>query len=179
MSPSRDAMPRAGNHTHARNRRKKRPMPRFLIEISLAIALTFGAILASVTDARASELMVSAAFARASATPAAKSGAAYLSIVNGASEPDRLVSITTPAARSSKLHTTVMAGDVMKMEEAGDVEVPPGGTLEMKPGGLHVMLTGLAAPLTQGGMIEMTLRFERAGDLKVMVPIGSVAADGP
>ena len=109
----------------------------------------------------------------------AKSGAAYVSVVNQGTKADRLLSISTPAARSAELHTTVMAGDVMKMEAAGEIDVPAGATLEMKPGGLHVMLMGLIAPLKQGETIEMTLRFERAGDLKVMVPIGSVAADGP
>ncbi len=120
--------------------------------------------------------MVSAAFARASALPAAKSGAAYVSIVNHGSEADRLLSITTPAAKSAELHTTVMAGDVMKMEGVSEVEVAAGGTLEMKPGGLHVMLMGLIAPLKQGETIEMTLRFEKTGDFKVTVPIGGVAA---
>ena len=89
------------------------------------------------------------------------------------------MAITTPAAASAVLHTTQMDGDVMKMESAGAVEIPPGGMLEMKPGGSHVMMMGLSAPLKQGEMIELTFSFETAGDLKVMVPVGSVAAAAP
>ena len=154
-------------------------MSRILLEVSLAIALTIGAILASVSGANANELMVSAAFARASATSMAKSGAAYVSVVNQGTEADRLLSISTPAARSAELHTTVMAGDVMKMIASGEIEVAAGGMLEMKPGGLHVMLMGLIAPLKQGETIEMTLRFEKAGEIKVMVPVGGVADGSP
>jgi periplasmic copper chaperone A len=77
------------------------------------------------------------------------------------------------------LHTTQMDGDVMKMEAAGAVEILPGGTLEMKPGGSHVMMMGLSAPLKQGGTIELTLSFETAGELKVMVPVGGIAAGSP
>ncbi len=151
-------------------------MTRMFLEVFLAIALTLGAILASVTGANANEFMVSAAFARASATPMAKSGAAYISVVNQGTEADRLLSISTPAARSAELHTTVMAGDVMKMEAAGEIVVPAGGMVEMKPGGLHVMLMGLIAPLKQGETIEMTLHFEKAGEIKVIVPVGGIAA---
>lgn len=109
----------------------------------------------------------------------AKSGAAYVSVVNQGTEADRLLSISTPAARSAELHTTVMAGDVMKMVASGEIEVAAGGMLEMKPGGLHVMLTGLIAPLKQGKTIELTLRFEKAGEIKVMVPVGGVADGSP
>ena len=154
-------------------------MSRILLELSVAIALTLAAILASATGAAANELSVSSAFARASATPMAKSAVAYVSIRNAGSQADRLIAISTPVARSADLHTTVMAGDIMKMQPAGVVELPPGGQLEMQPGGLHVMLTGLAAPLKQGETIEMTLSFEKAGELKVSVPIGRVAATSP
>lgn len=151
-------------------------MSRILLELSVAIALTLAAILTPATGAAANELIVSSAFARASATPAAKSAVAYVSIRNKGSQADRLIAISTPAARSADLHTTTMAGDIMKMQPAGVVELPPGGQLEMRPGGLHIMIMGLAAPLKQGESFEMTLSFEKAGDLKVTVPIGGVAA---
>lgn len=66
----------------------------------------------------------------------------------------------------------------MKMLAAGPVDIPQGGTLEMKPGGYHIMLMGLAQPLKKGEEIEITLTFEKAGDLKVKVPVGEVAAGG-
>ncbi len=148
-----------------------------LLEIAAAIALTLAAIIASVSGANASDIAVTGAFARASATPMAKSGAVYLTIVNHASEADRLLAISTPAASSAELHQSVMDGDVMKMEPKDNVELLPGATLEMGPGGLHLMLTGLSAPLKQGGSIEMVLTFEKAGDMKVTVTVEGVAAN--
>jgi copper(I)-binding protein len=153
-------------------------MNRILIELAVAIALTIGAIIASVTGASANELMVSGAFARASATPMAKSGAAYVTLMNHGSETDRLLSVSSPSAESAAVHSTTMDGDVMKMEETGPVELQPMGMIEMKPGGMHIMLIGLKAPLKKGDTLELTLTFERAGDIEVQVPVGDIAADG-
>lgn len=151
-------------------------MRQFMIEVSAAIALTLGAIFASATGAVANDVMVMNAFARASATPVAKAGVAYVSVMNHGATADRLVSITTTAATGAELHTTVMEGDVMKMETVGPLDVPPMATVEMKPGGLHVMLTGLKAPLKEGQKIELILTFEKAGEVRVAVPVGAVAA---
>jgi hypothetical protein len=154
-------------------------MLRILFELCLAIGLTLGTILTLVTGTHANELTVSGAFARASATPQAKSGAAYVSILNTGAEADRLLSISTPAAANAVLHATAMAGGVMKMESEDNADVAAGGMLEMRPGGTHVMLTGLSAPLIQGETMELTLHFEKAGDVLVTVPIAGVAANGP
>lgn len=151
-------------------------MRQFLIEVSAAIALTLGAIIASGTGAIASDMMVMNAYARASATPAARAGAAYITVMNHGGEADRLLSVSTPAATSAEFHTTVMEGDVMKMETVGPLELAPMATVEMKPGGLHVMLMGLKAPLKEGEKIELVLTFEKAGEVKVEVPVGTVAA---
>ncbi len=153
-------------------------MNRILIEIAAAIALTLGAVIASVTGASASDLMANGAFARASASPAAKSAAAYVTLMNHGAQADRLIAVSTPAAASAAVHTTRMDGDVMKMEEAGPVELPPMGMVEMKPGGMHIMLMGLKAPLKKGDTLELTLTFEKAGDMKVQVPVGDIAAEG-
>lgn len=120
--------------------------------------------------------MVVGAFARASATPAAKSGAAYVSLLNQGADADRLLAVATPAAASAELHRSVMTGDVMEMEAVEAVDLEPGVTVAMDPGGLHVMLMGLAAPLREGGSIEMLLTFERAGKVTVHVPVKGVAA---
>lgn len=153
-------------------------MTRTVFARSTAMALTLAALLASDAGAQTNPMMVTDAFARASATPVAKSGAAYVSIMNHGADADRLVEITTPAARSAELHVTVMDGDLMRMEPAGPIDLTAGGTLAMKPGGLHIMLMGLVAPLQQGTELVLTLRFEKAGDLTVKVPVGEVAAGG-
>lgn len=153
-------------------------MRKITLEFAAAIALTLGAIIASAGGVLASDVMVINAFARASATPVAKSGAAYVTVMNHGTEADRLLSLSSPAARFAELHTSRMDGDVMKMEPAGIIDLPPNATVEMKPGGMHVMLMGLAAPLKEGESVDLVLHFERAGDVTVSVPVGSTAAGG-
>lgn len=158
--------------------REECPMRRILLEFAAAIALTLGATIALAGGANASDIMVMNAFARASATPVAKSGAAYVSIMNHGSAADRLVAISTPAAMSADVHKTETVDGVMKMEATGPLDIPAGGMVEMAPGGYHIMLMGLSAPLKQGETLDLTFTFEKAGDVKVNVPVGSVADTG-
>ena len=150
-------------------------MRRTLFRLSAAIALTLGALLTSPGGAGASSVMIVQAFARASATPTATSGAAYVSLMNHGAEADRLVSAASPAAKTADIHKTDIVDGVMKMQAAGPLEIPAMGTLEMKPGGYHVMLIGLVKPLKKGEEIEITFTFEKAGDVTVKVPVGDVA----
>ena len=153
-------------------------MRRTILNAFAAITLSLAAITATATGASASSVMVTQAFARASATPTAKSGAAYVTLMNHAGEADKLLSASSPAAKTTEIHTTEMVDGVMKMKPAGVLEIPAMGTLEMKPGSYHVMLMGLVKPLKEGEQIEVTLTFEKAGELKVTVPVGAVAAGG-
>ena len=144
-----------------------------------AATLTIAAILPLAPGVRASDIMVSQAFARASATPAAKAGSAYLTLANHGSNADRLIRITAAAAQTAGLHETVTENGVMMMRAVDSVELPPGAVIEFKPGGLHVMLSGLTSPLKQGETLSLTLRFETAGEVKVTVPVAGVAAQSP
>lgn len=153
-------------------------MRRTLLEIIAALSLTIAAIVTMVPGASASDLMVMKAFARASATPTAETGAAYVSLMNHGKEGDSLVSVSTPAAAMAHLHKSEMVNGVMKMEPVDALELPGQGVLEMKPGGYHIMLMGLKQPLKKGDEIDITLHFQRAGDVSVKVPVGGVAANG-
>ena len=153
-------------------------MRRTLLEYFAAISLTLAAIIAPSSDVSAGSVMIMKAYARASATPTAKTSAAYVSLMNHAPEADRLLAVTTPAAASAEVHKTESVDGVMKMMPAGALEVPGSGMLEMKPGGYHIMLMGLTQPLKKGDEIELTLTFEKAGEMKVKVPVGAVAAGG-
>jgi hypothetical protein len=153
-------------------------MRRALLDLSAAISLTLAAMLASASGVNASSIMVVEAFARASATPTATAGAAYVSVMNHASQPDTLLAVASPAARAADIHMTEAVDGVMKMKSAGPLEIPAMGTLEMRPGGFHIMLVGLKAPLRQGEEVEITLSFSKAGELTVRVPVGGVAQGG-
>jgi periplasmic copper chaperone A len=171
----RDAVSRAFRHTTAHFRIKTCAMRKLMLEIAAA-ALTLGAILASATGVSASDVLVKDAYARASATPVAKAGAVYVSITNQGATADRLLAVSSPVASMATLHRTIKDGDIMRMEEAGPVDLQPNETLIMEPGGLHVMLMGLKAPLKQGEVVELTLVFETAGPVTVKVPVGSAVA---
>jgi len=99
-------------------------------------------------------------------------GGAFMTIVNAAGTADRLISAQSPASKTVELHETTEVDGVMKMRPVpGGFEVPANGRLELKPGGKHVMLIGLTAPLAAGQTIEITLNFEKSGAIKVQVPV--------
>lgn len=115
------------------------------------------------------------------ATPnGAKVGAGYLTITNEGTEPDRLVALTSPAARKVTLHGSMKEGDVVKMRTLDKgIEIKPGETVELKPEGAHVMFEGLRAPLLEAGRVQGTLVFEKAGSIDVdyaIEPMGTKAA---
>lgn len=86
---------------------------------------------------------------------------------------DRLLGGRTPAAQRVELHTMKMEGDVMRMREVGTIELPPGQTVKLEPGGLHLMFMGLKAPLKAGDTVPLVLRFEKAGEQTVEMKVSA------
>ena len=97
--------------------------------------------------------------------------AAYLLLRNRGVSVHRLVGAETDAAERVEIHESRVVDDVMRMNEIDGVDVPPGGTVELRPGGIHLMLLGLTRALVDGEEIYLTLRFEPLGELSVSVPI--------
>ena len=140
------------------------------------LALAASLVVASAALAQTNQLEVSNAWARA--TPGkAENGAAYLTIQSPT--PDRLLSVSTPVAKKAELHTMSMEGMVMKMRPLADLDIPAGQPVTLKPGGQHVMLLGLDAPLREGQSFPLTLTFEKAGTRTVTVAIEKPGAVGP
>jgi copper(I)-binding protein len=106
-------------------------------------------------------------------------GAAYVTIRNTGEQADRLIAVETAVAGRPEVHQMVKEGGVMKMRPAEPLEIPPGGEVRLEPGGLHIMLMQLRAPLAQGGEVPLTLVFEQAGEVTVMAPVGAIGASGP
>lgn len=123
-------------------------------------------------DYKTGDLQIGHPWARPTA---GKVGGAFLSIANTGTQPDRLLGGSTTAADKVELHQTIRDGDVMRMRPVESLAVAPGAPVALKPGGLHIMLIGLKAPLKVGDRIPLTLRFERAGEVQVelMVQAGS------
>lgn len=97
-------------------------------------------------------------------------GAGYLKLANKG-PVDRLISATSPAAGSVEIHSMSMEGDVMKMRQVDAIEIATGQTVELKPGGYHLMLMGLKAPLKVGDKFPLTLKFEKSGEVVVRVHV--------
>ncbi len=104
-------------------------------------------------------------------------GGGFLRIVGGAAG-DRLVSASSEIAGRVELHSMTMDGDVMRMRQVDAIDVPAGKTVDLAPGGLHVMFLDLKAPLKTGSSIPLTLRFEKAGEVKVDVKVQTAAPAG-
>ncbi|MFC7537353.1 copper chaperone PCu(A)C [Sphingomonas sp. GCM10030256] len=132
-------------------------------------AAIFLFVLAAPVAAKAPQVHVSG-WARAS-IPGQDRTAAYLSIHNAAAAGDRLVAVSTPAASKATIHQTRLAGGNVQMRPLPSLEIAPGRAVAMKPGGMHLMLTGLKAPLRAGRQLPLTLRFQRAGVVRTSVPV--------
>ena len=114
----------------------------------------------------------------ARATPGrAQNGAVYLTI--RAPAGDRLVALSSPVAAAVELHESAMAGMVTKMRRLAGVAIPAGQSVAFAPGGRHIMLVGLKAPLREGQSFSLTLTFAKAGPQTVTVAVGKVGAMGP
>jgi periplasmic copper chaperone A len=118
------------------------------------------------------DLMIVNAFAPAPLVPTAQAAAVYFTVMNHGPEDDELLSVSTPAATSATLHTSVLENDVWKMRPLTSIDIPPGALVQLVPGARHVMLTGLKAPLKEGDNIALRLLFEKAGTIDVTIPVG-------
>ena len=115
-------------------------------------------------------LVVDGAWVRASIGDS-KVSAAYFSITNRGESADRFVGAATERAGHTMIHRSVVEDGVMKMRHVGAIEIPPGKSVRLEPGGLHVMLMGVSSPLEIGERISVTLVFERAGEVALSVPV--------
>jgi len=111
--------------------------------------------------------------------PGAMVAVGYMEIRNTGAQPDRLIAASTPVAKSVEMHVTQREGEVMKMRQVKDFEIPARERITLRPGGSHLMLVGLERPLKKGERITMRLRFEHAGELQVEVEVQDIGARKP
>jgi copper(I)-binding protein len=114
-------------------------------------------------------------FSRAT-PPGAKVAGAFMAIANQGKDPDRLINVASPAAGLVQIHEMAVDGGIMKMRAVQGVDLKPGATTELRPGGFHVMLEGLKQPLKQGDNIPLTLTFEKAGSIDVQLIVEAMGA---
>ena len=162
----------------------------------LAVVVVAGA--CSSGSAGTGKIEISGAWARTSPMIEG-AGAAYMVIKNTGSDADALIGASSPAAKTTEVHETYMieaspeasmdgmggmaspeasmdggmgaGGEMMGMRPIPRLDIPAGGSVELKPGSYHIMLIELVAPLKAGDKIDITLKFEKAGDVKVTAEV--------
>ena len=125
-----------------------------------------------------SDLHVRHPWARATLS-GGKVAAGYMEIRNSGREPDRLVGASTPYAERVELHAVERRGDGAKTREVKALDLPARRRLILRPGGSHLSIVGLKAPLARGERFPLTLRFERAGELQVEIEVQPAEAKRP
>jgi|SRR5262245_38970295 len=108
----------------------------------------------------------------------ATTAAIYFHLVS-AKDPDRLMSVEAPAAQKAEIHEETTQNGVVRMNNLAAIDIPAGGTVNFAPGGKHLMLTGLKAPLKEGESFLITLTFDKAGTQSTPVKVLAASANGP
>ena len=145
----------------------------------VCLAMAACAATAHAEDVKVGDLVISQAWSRA--TPSgAKTGGGYVTIENRGSAPDRLIGGMADVAGKVQVHEMSMDNGVMKMRPVDNgLAIDPGKTVKLAPGGYHLMMMDLKAPLKQGDKVPVTLEFEKAGKVTVSLDVKGVGAQGP
>ena len=143
----------------------------------LATVLLLVLFVGNQTHPQTSTNTITVEHAWARATPGgARTGAAYMTLMNTGASADRLLSATTPVADQVQFHKEIEDNGVSRMREVHNVELSPGGKIIFKPGDMHMMIVGLKQPLKEGQTFPLSLQFEKARHIDVTVPIEKVGA---
>ncbi len=140
-------------------------MKKVISSVLLASAFISTTVFANGHEVKVGNLKIEHPMARAT-VPAQKMSGGFVKIENKGGA-DKLLSASSPASKSMELHTMTMDGNVMKMREVKAIDIPSNGTVELKPGGLHLMFIDLNEQLKPGSTFKVKLKFEKAGEVEV------------
>lgn len=142
--------------------------------VAAVIALCLAPLAAEADEAeplaRHGDIVVEDGWARASLAHVPNS-AAYVTLTNEGARSDRLVDATSSAAERVELHAHLHEDGVVRMRRIEAIEITPGEPTVLRPGGLHVMLFGLTAPLLEGTRLPLELHFAEAGTIVLELPV--------
>ncbi|WKA31666.1 copper chaperone PCu(A)C [Bradyrhizobium roseum] len=134
---------------------------------------------AQAQEVKVGDLVITQAWSRATPTGAKVAGG-YLTIENKGAAPDRLASGSSEVAGKFEIHEMAMNNGVMSMRPLDKgLSIEPGKTVKLAPGGYHLMLMDLKAPLKQGDKVPLTLEFEKAGKVVLSLDVQGVGAQAP
>ncbi len=97
--------------------------------------------------------------------------AGYLTLVNDTAAEDALVGASSARAERVEVHEMAMQDGVMQMRAVARLAIPANGSIELSPGGRHLMFFGVARPFAEGETIPVRLRFDGAGEIDVLLPV--------
>lgn len=143
------------------------------MKYAIIIALLIPA-LTSCQEQKPAELSVSEGWTRPTVA-AGQVAAVYLTIENPGAQSDRLISVSTGIG-SASLHETSMTQGVMRMRPVAALDVPANGSVKLAPGGKHIMIEGLRAPLREKEAFTVKLGFVVSGDKDVRVTVAAADA---
>ena len=135
-------------------------------------ALGVAAVIAASASSMAAQapIVASGAWVR-EPVPGRLTTAAFVVIENPGSDDIQIVSAASSVAGNVELHEMVREGDMMKMAPVKSITVPANGTVELKPGGLHIMLFNLKQPLKEGDVVPITLSTNRGWTVRVQAAV--------
>jgi copper(I)-binding protein len=112
--------------------------------------------------------------------PTAKTGGGFMTITNKGTTADRLIAVRSSVSDKVEIHEMKMDGSVMRMRELEKgLEIPSGASIALKPGGYHIMFMELKAPFAKDAKIPVTLVFEKAGNIDVVLDVQAMGAAQP
>jgi len=149
------------------------------VTVALAGAAALSAPAAAAGDYDLGSIHISQPWSRATPKGAA-TGAGYMTLTNKGATADRVSCVSDDASVQCEIHTMTMEGGVMKMRPVeGGLEIKPGESVALKPGGNHMMFLSLKHPLQQGQTVKATLKFDHAGTIDVDYPVLAIGAPAP
>ncbi len=135
--------------------------------ISSVIIVLSASVFAFANDYKVGDLVIEHAHIPATVF-SAPVAAGYLKIKNTGTEADRLISVSADFSAKQQLHTMTMVEGVMRMRPLKDgIEIPAGGEVALQKGGDHLMFMKLSEQMQAGELREVTLVFEKAGEVKI------------
>lgn len=148
------------------------------LSLFAATGIAFPGAAADDAPVKLGNLEITSAFTKAM-LPGQPVGGGYLTVKNNGPADDMLVSVASPAAGTVELHEMAMQGEVMRMRKLDTgIAIPAGKTVELTPGGLHLMFMKVKEPFKQGDKVPVTLTFEKAGKMDITLPVEAAGPGG-
>ena len=146
---------------------------------AISIAAAAVAVPLAAHDYRVGSIAIDHPWARVTAE-GQSAGGGFMTIRNTGRQADILLGGSTPVAREVQVHEMAMVEGMMRMQQLrAGLTIPVGGTVELRPGSYHVMFMGLRQPLAAGARVPVTLRFRRAGTVRVEFAVQAMGSTPP